>query len=396
MGGRVRRRKKKLEKEAETMDFGSLPADVFERANRWEKIFRQMNLDKRVELLHMTFERAEKNLFWEELDHFFYVIETFHHLAEAKQVEEGIRLLETFKVKRPREYMENYPYYDIDLLHYYVPHGKEEIEEIIEHFEADPAKGIDQISVALDLFRLYGMADEVSRFSRMMYQRLKDSDEITESGLYELNEIAIFAAIRAYITSPDYGNEDGMSRFADDLKLLDFWDEWIEGKIERLEKSIKVLRGEIKVDWMREDFIISNDDCADNVHLFMTAFIHHLHTEHGLEWVTGALLTELLDAYFGRVMAEEAYEDEIYFGFSEEDLDEYLSSFFSPLSLRDARGMAVLKVIECFALFLHQRGICTDEEFGEVERVVAELNKPLKEAYEMHPWRYRFVERWCE
>ncbi len=58
----------------------------------------------------------------------------------------------------------NYPYYDYYLLHYYAPLGeREQMKEIIEHFEEDPGKGIDHIFVALDIFRLYGMAEISSR-----------------------------------------------------------------------------------------------------------------------------------------------------------------------------------------------------------------------------------------
>ena len=145
----------------------------------------------------------------------------------------------------------------------------------------------------------------------------------------------------------------------------------------------------MKLDWNREDFIISNDNCKDNVYLFMMEFIRHLHLDHGFDWVTGDLFCELLFEYFGGVGKK---REGFFFTFSEEKLDEYLGRFFSLFLLRDAKGMAVLKAIEYFSVFLHQRGIYTDRELGEVERVVAEFEKPLREIYEINPWRYRFVE----
>ena len=47
--------------------------------------------------------------------------------------------------------------------------------------------------------------------------------------------------------------------FYEKLKALDFWDE-DSGDDERLQKTVKTLRGEIRRDWTREDFMISNAD----------------------------------------------------------------------------------------------------------------------------------------
>jgi len=66
---------------------------------------------------------------------------------------------------------------------------------------------------------------------------------------------------------------------------------------------------------------------------------------------------------------------------SKEHLDEYLVSFFDFLSLNDAKEMAVLKALEYFSGFLHQKGIFTDEELKEVEGAIEEFNVPLREIY---------------
>jgi hypothetical protein len=111
---------------------------------------------------------------------------------------------------------------------------------------------------------------------------------------------------------------------------------------------VKTLRGEIRRDWKREDFFVSNADCDENVYLFVTEFIRYLHIEKSLEWVTGDLFFELVREYFGEVPERRAG---FFFSFSKEYLDKYLLSYFDFLSLNDARGMAVLKAVEYFSVF---------------------------------------------
>jgi hypothetical protein len=289
--------------------------------------------------------------------------------------------------------MADYPYYDYYLLHYYAPLGeREQIKEIIEHFEEDPEKGIDHISVALDVFRLYGMAEETARLSREAYKKLKYSAEIMPWGVDELNQRAVFCAIREYIISPNYGEDAAKEVFFNDLKELDFWEEEPDTlDDEHLQNTVKALRGEIRRDWKREDFFVSNADCDENVYLFAVEFIRYLHIEKSFEWVTGDLFFELVMEYFGEMPERRAG---FFFSFSKEYLDKYLVSYFNFLSLNDARGMAVLKAVEYFSVFLHQKGIFTDDELKEVESAIEDFSMPLRKIYEKRAWKYKFLERW--
>jgi len=85
---------------------------------------------------------------------------------------------------------------------------------------------------------------------------------------------------------------------------------------------------------------------------------------------------------------------EFYFGFSKECLDKYLMGFFGFLSLSDAKGMAVLKAMEHFSSFLHERGIYDDRELKEVKRVIREFKKPIGRMYERDSWKCGFLEMW--
>jgi len=153
-------------------------------------------LVSKLDLLYNTFAREEEEGFWEDL--FGAVDNVFNDLATKSRVEEGIKLLETLKEQRPVQYMADYQYYDYYRLHYYAPQGeKERMNEIIKHFEGDPEKGVDYIAVALDIFRLYGMAEETSELSRMAYKKLKNSEEIMSWGIDELNQRAIFYLLQS-------------------------------------------------------------------------------------------------------------------------------------------------------------------------------------------------------
>ena len=69
-------------------------------------------------------------------------------------------------------------------------------------------------------------------------------------------------------------------------------------------------------------------------------------------------------------------------------------SYFDFLSLNDARGMAVLKALELFSNFLHQKGIFTDEELKEVKTAIEEFSVPLRGIYEKRAWKYKFLDGW--
>lgn len=359
----------------------------------WDK-FEELELDDKLDLLYNTFASEEKEEFWEGLELFDAVEMVFNDLALKGRVEEGIKLLETLKEQRPAQYMAKYPYYDYYLLHYYAPLGeREQMKEMIEHFEEDPGKGIDHIFVALDIFGLYGMAEEACQLSRGAYQKLKGSDGIMPLGVVELNQRAVFCAIREYISSPNYGEEEAEKEFYNELKELDYGGEEPETMDdERLRKTVKTLRGEIRRDWKRGDFLMSNDDYEDNVYLFAIEFIRYLHTEKSFEWVTGDLFFDLVLEYFEGVTERKR---RFYFSFSKEHLDEFLVKFFGFISLNDAKGMAVLKALEYFSVFLHQKGISTDKELKEVEGAIEEFSVTLREIYEGRAWKYKFLEGWA-
>ena len=102
-----------------------------------------LEVDGKLDLLYNTFATEEKKEFGEELELFDAIDSVFNDLASEGRVEEGIKLLETLKELRPAQYMADYPYYDYYLLHYYAPLGeREQMKEIIEHFEEDPGKGL--------------------------------------------------------------------------------------------------------------------------------------------------------------------------------------------------------------------------------------------------------------
>ncbi|MFV9677763.1 MAG: hypothetical protein ACNYVW_08960 [Methanosarcinales archaeon] len=362
-----------------------------EGIDAWWADFEKLEVDGKLDLLYNTFAREEEEEFWEDL--FDAVDNVVNILASKSRVEEGIKLLETLKEQRPVQYMADYQYYDYYLLHYYAPHGeKARMNEIIKHFLGDPEKGVDHIAVALDIFRLYGMAEETSELSRKAYKKLKKSEGIMSWGIDELNQRAVFCAIREYITSPNYGEEEAERAFLTDLKGLDVWEEEPAAlDDEQLQNTVKTLRGEIRRDWKREDFLISNPNYEDNVYLFVIEFIRHLHIEKSLEWVTGDLFFELVMKYFGEI---EERSGGFYFSYSKESLDAYLGSYFGFLSLNDAKGMAGLKAHEFFSSFMHQKGITTDKELRKIERVIEELNVPGRKFYERNTWKYRFLEAW--
>jgi len=95
--------------------------------------------------------------------------------------------------------------------------------------------------------------------------------------------------------------------------------------------------------------------------------------------------------YFGNVSREKRG---FYFTFSKERLDEFIGSYFDILSLNDAKGMAVLKAVEYFARFLHQKGIYHDKELKKVDNAIEEFSVPLMEIYERQAWKYGFLDGW--
>ena len=293
-------------KKEETQVERYAPTEVAEEINAWWSEFEALKGDNKVTFLYDTFAREERVEFWEELELFDAVDTTFNYLASKGRLEEGITLIETFKERKPAQYMADYIYYDYYLLHYYAPRGeRERIKEIMAHFKVDPERGIDHIEVALVIFRVYGMAEETCQLSRWAYQTLKDSDEVMPWGIIELHQRATFCAIRDYITSPHYGEAEAEQAFSQAVEALEleeeeeeeeFGEEIVERAMddERLWKTVKTLRGELRRDWKREDFIISHPDYADNIYFFIVEFIRYLHTEKSFEWVTGDLFFEVV------------------------------------------------------------------------------------------------------
>jgi hypothetical protein len=142
--------------ESEMQEEHGVSPGVSEDVEAWWDKFDELEVDGKLDLLYDTFATEEKEEFWDELELFEAVDRVFNDLASGGRIKEGITLLETLKEQRPAQHMAKYPYYDYYLLHYYAPLGeREQMKEIIEHFEEDPEKGIDHISVALDIFRLW-------------------------------------------------------------------------------------------------------------------------------------------------------------------------------------------------------------------------------------------------
>jgi hypothetical protein len=385
-----------VDRRMEEFDVDNLSTDIFEDPSLWWVEFNKLNWAYELELLYATFEKAGTEEFWEKLEPFEAVIEVFHRSTLNKRVEDGVKLLETLKEQRPEQYMEHFQYYDCDLLYHYAPmHEDERIDEIVGHFEKEPERDVDNLFVVLDILRIYGMADGVDRLSTASYQKLKCSDQIVSSGDDELQQLSIFCSIRKYITSPDYGTKEAEEEFYRELNARDFWKYGAkEAACERLQKIVLALRGETERDLRRDDFMISGDRCEDNVFLLGMEFVRYLYTEKSIEWVTGDLFRELALDYFARVSGQSERRVEFYFSFSKEGLDKYLSGFFGFLSLSDAKGMAVLKAMEHFSSFLHERGIYDDRELKKVKRAIREFKKPIGKIYERKSWKYGFLEMW--
>ncbi|MEA1866089.1 MAG: hypothetical protein U9N46_13040 [Euryarchaeota archaeon] len=382
--------------EMEEFDVDTLSPDIFEDTSLWWGEFNKLDWTCELGLFYATFENAGTEEFWEKLEPFDAVIEVFHRSTIAERVEDGIKLLETLKAQRPEQYMEHFEYYDCDLLYHYAPRNEDwRIDEIIGHFEKEPERDVDNLFVVLDLLRIYGMADGLDRLSTASYHRLKCSDQIVPSGDDELHHLTIFCSIRKYVASPDYGTKEAEEEFHRELEARDFWKYGAKEEAdERLQTVVSALRGETGQDLRRNDFLISDDRCEDNVFLLGMAFIRYLYTEKSIEWVTGDLFRELALDYFARVSAQSELGAEFYFSFSKEYLDKYLLGFFGFLSLSDAKGMAVLKAMEHFSSFLHERGIYDNREFTEVKRAIREFKKPIGKMYERKSWKYGFVEMW--
>jgi len=56
---------------------------------------------------------------------------------------------------------------------------------------------MNHIAIALDIFRLYGMAEETSELSRNVYKKLKHTDEIMSWGIGEVSQRAIFYPLQS-------------------------------------------------------------------------------------------------------------------------------------------------------------------------------------------------------
>ena len=383
-------------KKIEEFDVDALPPDIFEDTSLWWKEFNKFNWACELELLYATFEKAGTEEFWEKLEPFDAVIEVFQRSTIAKRVEDGVKLLETLKEQRPKQYMEYFQYYDCDLLYYYASRNEDErIDELIGHFEKDPSRDVDKLFEVLGLLRIYGMADGLDRLGTVSYHRFKCSDQIVPGGDEELQHLAIFCSIRKYVASPDYGTKEAEEEFHRELEARDFWKYGAkEDADKKLRTMVLALRGEIGRDLQRNDFLMSDDRCEDNVFLLGMAFVRYLYTEKSIEWVTGDLFRELALDYFARVSAQSEQDAEFYFSFSKEYLDKYLFGFFGFLSFSNAKGMAVLKAMEHFSSFLHERDIYDDREFKEVKRAIQEFKKPIGKMYERESWKYGFMEIW--
>ena len=376
----------------EGVDLEDLSAEVFEDPSLWWDVFDKLKSNQKPELLYATFEKEIDEKFWEELELFDAVSGVFDTLIADKRVDEGITLLETLKKQVPGQYMDYFPHYDCNRLYYYAPlQGDERIDEIIGHFEKDPGDDAYKLFVALNILRLYGIADGVDRLSTTAYQKFKGHDLVTPGGLDELHQLSVFCAFRKYATSRDYGKKEAEEEFYRELDARDFWEyEVKEVACERLRKNLLVLRGELEPDWKRGDFLISDGCYRENVVQLGTEFVRYLYAEKSIEWVTGDLLCELALDYFAGIPERRV---EFYFSFSKNYLDKYLGGFFGFFT-DDAKGVAALKAVEYFCYFLHERGIYDDRALKEVKRAMNVFSGPMRNIRERNLWKCRFVEVW--
>ncbi|MFV9676106.1 MAG: hypothetical protein ACNYVW_00385 [Methanosarcinales archaeon] len=54
----------------------------------------------------------------------------------------------------------------------------------------------------------------------------------------------------------------------------------------------------------------------------------------------------------------------------------------------------MLKAVEYFTRFLHQKGIYSDKELKKVDSAIEEFSVPLMEIYERQAWKYGFLDGW--
>ncbi len=371
-----------------------LPSSMTQNADIWWGVFKSLKGDRKLDFLNATLETEIKDEFWEGVRLFDAVEDVFNDLVTRGKLKEGIRLLERFRERKPDLYKETYPYCDYKLVYYYAScndHGK--IKEATRYFREDPERNADYLFKVLDALRLYGLGEETYQLSREAYKKLKNSEEIIPPGIAELQEMALFSTISRYITSPNYKEKGAEEEFRRDLEELDYWDKHPHTlDDEHLQKTMKALRGEIRSDWKREDFLTtSGSNYEDNIYLLCMDFIRYLHIKKSFEWVTSDLLCDIAFGYFGGVPRR---KDRFYFTFSAKYLDTYLSEFFGFFSVLDARGMAVPKALEYFSAFLHERGILSDAELRKIEKGIEASKEKLRWVYERDSWKYRFLENW--
>ncbi len=85
----------------------------------------------------------------------------------------------------------------------------------------------------------------------------------------------------------------------------------------------------------------------------------------------------------------------IYFGFSDAELDEYLGKMIGGfMSMRQADGVAILWGIPYIYELLLSKEIITDSVYQEAIKSVASLKPPLIQAFQNSLWQYNFVHRW--
>lgn len=362
-----------------------------QNAKWWGKFNSLEEVDK-LDFLDAMLDTEAAN-FWAGGRPFDAFNDTFYELVPKGKLEECIKLLEKFRERKPDWYRRDYPFYDYKLVYYYAAREeRDKLREALRYFLEEPERDVDCLSIVLDTLRLYGFAEETYQISKAAYQRLKDSERIVPDAIDELRQLLIFCMIRGYITSHDEGEEEARRRLHEDMAWLasiDAMDDEEFAKIEiGLQRTIKILCGEEVKEWKRADFFTGGKGCRGNVHIIGMEFVRYMH-EQGFEWVTGDMMREVAIGYF-----ESKDEDRLFFTFSKDSFEEYLSMFLGFISLYDMRGMAAPKALEYVCTFLCEKGVLSDEEMSVIAEGIEELNEKLRERREREAWKYRFLERW--
>ena len=366
--------------------------EAMRRNQEWWNRFDSLADDDKLAFLDSVLDSESVDPeFWVDGRPFDAFNDTFHELVHKGRLEECIKLMEKFRERKPDWYRKDYPFYDYKLVYYYAARReREKLREALRYFIEEPERDADYLFIVLDALRLYGFAEETYQLSKVAYPRLKDSEGIVPDAIYELRQLVIFCMIWKYIDTTSRGEDEARRKLDEDLRLVFEGlgeDEKLEIE-EGLQRTIKILRGEVVNEWKRADFLTARDGCWDNLHTLGMDFVRYMH-EKGFEWITADMIREVAVGYF-----ERKREGKYLFRFSKKSFEEYLGMFLGFISIHDIRGMAALKALGYFYTFLREKGILSDDELEMAEEGIREINEELRVRRERDAWKYRFLEEW--